>query len=197
MKKQVLFQIVSTILFLSTVSIVTVNAQTTSYNANQKYHKFFTPDGVVNMGVRNGTYAHITTDASLFFLNVGIGTDTPDNELDVKGAIRAEEMFCQLGWSDYVFYDDYDLPTLEEEEKHIEENGHLLGFESEKDMEGMIPLADVSRRQQAKIEEMMLHLIELKKGIDELTDKVEELKDENHDLKQENEELKDTEKQEK
>jgi len=129
--------------------------------------------------------------------NVGIGTDTPDNELDVKGTIRAEEILCELGWSDYVFYDDYDVPTLEEEEKHIEENGHLLGFESEQDMEGVIPLADVSRRQQAKIEEMMLHLIELKKGMDELKEEVEELKDENEELKEENEELKDTEEEEK
>jgi len=67
--------------------------------------------------------------------NAGIGTASPDNKLDVKGTIRAEEVKVELGWSDYVFYDDYQLPTLEEEEEHIWENGHLLGFESEKAME--------------------------------------------------------------
>jgi len=99
---------------------------------------------------------------------VGIGTSTPDNKLDVNGTIRAKEIKVESGWSDYVFYNDYQLPTLEEEEKHIKESGHLLGFESEKAMEGMIHLGDVSRRQQAKIEEMMLHLIELKKEVDRL-----------------------------
>ncbi len=122
--------------------------------------------------------------------NLGIGTDTPDNKLDVKGTIRAEEVKVELGWSDYVFYDDYELPTLEEEEEHIEENGHLLGFESEKAMDGEIQLGDVSKRQQAKIEEIMLHLIELKKQNDELKEEMETLKQENDELEEEMETLK-------
>jgi len=108
--------------------------------------------------------------------NVGIGTTTPDNKLDVKGMIRAEEIKVELGWSDYVFYDDYQLPTLEQEEAHIEAKGHLLGFESEEDMAGEIQLGDVSKRQQAKIEEMMLHLIEMKKEIEQLKKENEQLK---------------------
>lgn len=108
--------------------------------------------------------------------NVGIGTDTPDNKLDVNGIIRAKEIKVEEGWSDYVFYDDYQLPTLEDEEKHIKANGHLLGFESEKAMAGEIQLGDVSKRQQAKIEEMMLHLIELSKQNDRLQAEVTTLK---------------------
>jgi len=108
--------------------------------------------------------------------NVGIGTTTPNNKLDVNGTIRAKEIKVESGWSDYVFYEDYQLPTLEDEEKYIEENGHLLGFESEKAMDGEIQLGDVSRRQQAKIEEMMLHLIELKKEMTQLKEENEELK---------------------
>ena len=100
--------------------------------------------------------------------NVGIGSVTPDNKLDVKGTIRAEEVKVELGWSDYVFYDDYQLPTLQEEATHIEEKGHLLGFESEADMGGEIQLGDVSKRQQAKIEEMMLHLIEMNTRLEKL-----------------------------
>jgi len=108
--------------------------------------------------------------------NVGIGTTTPDNELDVNGTIRAKEIKVESDWSDYIFYDNYQLPTLKEEEKHIEANGHLLGFKSEEAMEGMIHLGDVTRRQQAKIEEMMLHLIELKKEVTQLKEENEELK---------------------
>jgi len=108
--------------------------------------------------------------------NIGIGSSTPNNKLDVNGIIRAKEIKVESGWSDYVFYDDYQLPTLEQEEKHIKENGYLLGFESEGDMQGEIQLGDVSRRQQAKIEEIMLHLIEMKKEIEELKEEKEQLK---------------------
>jgi len=52
----------------------------------------------------------------------------------------------------------------------------LPGFESEEEMGGEIQLGDVSRRQQAKIEEMMLHLIDMKKEITQLKKENEELK---------------------
>jgi len=79
--------------------------------------------------------------------NVGIGTSNPTYKLSVNGNIRAKEIKVESGWSDYVFYDDYKLPSLEEEESFIEMNGHLIGFESEEDMEGEISLGDVSKRQ--------------------------------------------------
>ncbi len=108
--------------------------------------------------------------------NIGIGTLNPGAyKLAVNGNIRAKEIIVESGWSDYVFYDDYKLPSLEEEEKHIEEQGHLLGFESEKDMDGKIQLADVSKKQQAKIEEMMLHLIEINKQLNKLETENESL----------------------
>jgi len=44
--------------------------------------------------------------------HLGIGTDTPDNKLDVNGTIRAKEIIVEEGWSDYVFYDDYQLRCL-------------------------------------------------------------------------------------
>jgi len=40
----------------------------------------------------------------------------------------------------------------------------------------MIHLGDVSRRQQAKIEEIMLHLIDMKKEMTQLKEENEELK---------------------
>jgi len=100
--------------------------------------------------------------------NLGIGTDAPANKLDVKGTIRAEEVKVELGWGDYVFYDDYQLPTLEEEKAHIKENGHLLGFESEKAMAGEIQLGDVAKRHELKKEND-----ELKKEMEILKTKVE------------------------
>jgi len=43
-------------------------------------------------------------------------------------------------------------------------------------MQGEIQLGDVSRRQQAKIEEMMLHLIRIEKEITQLKKENEQLK---------------------
>jgi len=102
---------------------------------------------------------------------LGINTDNPQYSLDVCGKARFKNE-CIIndgtGWCDYVFYDNYQLPTLSEEEKHIDIKGHLIGFQSEKEMAGEIHMADVTKRQQVKIEEMMLHLIEMNKKIAEL-----------------------------
>ncbi len=109
--------------------------------------------------------------------NVGIGTLTPGNKLEVNGTIRSKEVKVELAnWGDYVFYDDYQLPTLEEEEVYIEKNGHLSGFESAEAMGSELQLGDVAKRQQVKIEEMMLHLIDLKKQNDELKKEMKILK---------------------
>jgi len=143
-------------------------------------NSFINAVGTGNLELRHDNNTKmVVTDAG----NVGIGTTSPDNKLDVLGTIRSNEVKVELGWSDYVFYDDYQLSTLEEEEKFIKENGHLPGFESEKAMNGEIQLGDVSRRQQAKIEEMMLHLIEINKTVKQMGDKISQLEQENAQLK--------------
>jgi len=93
--------------------------------------------------------------------NVGIGINTPMYKLDVCGTVRAVEVLVEDDWCDYVFDKDYKLPSLEEEKEHIEANGYLLGFESEEAMDGKISLHDVTKRQQVKIEEYALQLIQL------------------------------------
>lgn len=120
-------------------------------------------DNYTDFKIDNNTKMRIQANG-----NVGIGTTSPDNKLDVKGVIRAEEVRVQTGWSDHVFLPTYELPTLKEEEVYITENGHLLGFESEKDMGGEVKLADVTNRQQEVLEKLMLHVIELEKRIEEL-----------------------------
>jgi len=110
--------------------------------------------------------------------NVGIGTGTMnlENKLEVCGTIRAEECIIQENWCDFVFDSDYVLPTLEEEKMHIEEAGYLMGFESEEMMAGEIDLGDVTKRQQQKIEELVLHQIELNETINSLQEQLSELK---------------------
>ncbi|KAB5483116.1 hypothetical protein FOT42_017830, partial [Flagellimonas hadalis] len=63
---------------------------------------------------------------------VGIGTLNPDEELTVKGNIHAEEVKVDLlvPGPDYVFKDGYDLKSLEEVQKYIQEHGHLPNIPS-------------------------------------------------------------------
>jgi len=95
--------------------------------------------------------------------NVGIGTSNPEKALDVCGHIRAKEVVIESDWCDYVFNKNYQLPTLVEQANFIENNGHLKNFDSEKEMEGEIQVADVTKKQQQTVEEMMLYLIEMDK----------------------------------
>lgn len=62
--------------------------------------------------------------------NVGIGTISPVNKLDVNGTIHSKEVKVDMtGWSDFVFKKEYNLPTLEEVEKYIARKGHLETFQ--------------------------------------------------------------------
>lgn len=59
---------------------------------------------------------------------------------------------------------------------HIEEAGYLIGFESEEMMAGEIDLGGVTKRQQQKIEELVLHQIELNETIIALQEQLSKLK---------------------
>jgi hypothetical protein len=70
---------------------------------------------------------------------------------------------------DYVFDPSYKLPTLEETEKYVKENHHLPEVPSaaEIEKEGM-SLNGMNVILLKKVEELTLHLIEMKKEIEEL-----------------------------
>ena len=100
--------------------------------------------------------------------NVGINTTNPQNTLDVNGTASADLFLCEevmvklkANWPDYVFAPEYKLTTLEKEAQHIQEKGHLSGFPSAKEMGSDMELGNITLKQQVKIEEMMLHLIEM------------------------------------
>ncbi|MGX1931319.1 hypothetical protein [Flagellimonas sp. 2504JD4-2] len=97
--------------------------------------------------------------------NLGIGTTNPGTyKLAVNGSIRAKEVKVETNWADYVFEADYDLPTLEEVEKHIQEKGHLINIPSAKEVEeNGIQLGEMNKLLLEKIEELTLYVIEIKK----------------------------------
>ena len=121
--------------------------------------------------VQNGSAlieGNILTDA-----NIGIGTsnftDGADTyRLSVKGKIRAEEIKVYNTWADYVFSPAYELPSLKQVENYITQNGHLPNVPSAKEItEKGLPLGEMAKIQQEKIEELTLYLIQQNKEIEE------------------------------
>jgi len=107
---------------------------------------------------------------SLINGNVGIGTNTPRQKLEVAGTIRAVEVKILAQTADFVFNDDYQLLPLEEVEQFIKENRHLPDIPSAAQMEEdeVIGLAEMNKLLLQKIEELTLYIIDMKKEINEL-----------------------------
>jgi hypothetical protein len=106
--------------------------------------------------------------------NVGMGTLNPTEKLTVNGRIRAKEVLVEsTGWSDHVFAKDYKLVPLSEVEHHIESEGHLPGVPSAQEVaEKGISIGEMQAVLLAKVEELTLCVIELKKENYELRKKM-------------------------
>ena len=107
------------------------------------------------------------------FRTGGVGINTAslgDYKLAVNGKIRAKEVKVEeSNWSDFVFKDDYYLPTLKEVENYIDKNGHLPNIPSEAEVEeNGINIGEMQAKLLQKIEELTLYVIQLEKEIDEL-----------------------------
>ncbi|MGW9686768.1 hypothetical protein [Flagellimonas sp. 2504JD1-5] len=118
--------------------------------------------------------------------NIGIGTKNAGTwKLAVKGKIRAEEIKVETGWADYVFKEGYDLPTLEEVEKHIQEKGHLINIPSAKEVEeNGIQLGEMNMKLLEKIEELTLYTLEQEEKLKAQNSKIENLKGEITQIKE-------------
>jgi hypothetical protein len=104
---------------------------------------------------------------------VGIGTNSPDEKLTVKGKIHTQEIKVDMLGSlvpDYVFTKDYKLKTLPEVETYINENSHLPEIPSANEIEknGLL-LAEMSMSLLKKVEELTLYAIEQEKKTEKLT----------------------------
>jgi len=102
--------------------------------------------------------------------NVGIGTTTPQSKLSVNGIITTQEVnITDVGWSDFVFREDYALKPLEEIEDYIRQNHHLPAIPSAEEVaENGIMLGEMDAKLLQKIEELTLYLIEMKKENQEI-----------------------------
>ena len=110
--------------------------------------------------------------------------------------ITEEVQVTDVTGADFVFEDNYALPTLSQVETFINENGHLPEIPSANEMiQNGIELGDMNMKLLQKIEELTLYLLEKDKQYEELQEtsaqqtalleqlakKVEQLENANHD----------------
>jgi hypothetical protein len=112
--------------------------------------------------------------------NVGIGA-VPDSKLSVKGVVHAQEVKVDLTGAvappDYVFNEDYKLPSLETVKAYINKNHHLPEVPSAKEMEANgIMVGEMNLLLLKKIEEMTLYMIEMKEQNETLRQELDEIK---------------------
>jgi hypothetical protein len=111
-------------------------------------------------------------------VSIGISTPATGYMLSVNGKIISEEVRVELdvNWPDYVFKQDYKLPSLKQVENFIQKNNHLPGIPSAAQVkkEG-IELGDMNKRLLEKIEELTLYLIQQNKELEVLKNKVSAL----------------------
>ncbi len=102
--------------------------------------------------------------------NVGVGIDFPANKFEVNGTIRSKEVIVEnINWPDYVFKENYQLPSLTDVEKFIQQHKHLPNIPSAAEIEkNGLHLGDTQKKMMEKIEELTLYIIELKKEVTEL-----------------------------
>jgi len=111
--------------------------------------------------------------------NVGINTTSPASALSVDGTIFSTEVKVKSDVTvpDYVFEDNYDLMSLEEVEAYVKENKHLpeIPSASEIEAEGGMLMSEMTLGLLKKVEELTLHMIEMKKENEELQKRIEQL----------------------
>ena len=142
--------------------IIVDNSLTKPYGGG--YFFRVTPDPSLNVP-HNYIDVMMLTDKG----NVGIGTgDTKGFKLGVNGKIAATEVkvATYANWPDFVFKEDYTLPTLKEVENHIKTKGHLENIPSAKEVaKNGVLLGEMNKNLLQKIEELTLYTIQQEKEI--------------------------------
>lgn len=102
--------------------------------------------------------------------SVGIGTAPRSTyQLAVKGKIISQEIKVEhANWPDYVFFEDYKLTPLDELEIYIKDKRHLPGIPTALEVKTHgIELGEMNAKLLQKIEKFTLHLIEMRKKIED------------------------------
>jgi hypothetical protein len=141
--------------------------------------------GVINTALIQITPPQVLTNNSTRdyrFTNesVAIGTNKiePGTKLTVGGKMAAREIKVSTdAGADFVFNNDYELPSLKEVEKYISENKHLPEVPSAPEMiTNGVELGKMNILLLQKIEELTLYMIKKDKEIEALRNEIKEIK---------------------
>lgn len=110
-------------------------------------------------------------------LRIGFGAieGASGYKVAIDGKVIAEELRVQLSgaWPDYVFHNDYTLPSIAEVASFIENENHLPGVPSAKEIEtDGLHLGEMQRKMVEKIEELMLYIIQQEERISQLEEAI-------------------------
>ena len=111
--------------------------------------------------------------------NVGLGTSQPGSyKLAVEGTVGARKVVVtQAAWADYVFYKNYDLPSIRQVKAYIILHHHLPGVPSAKEVQDRgLDIADNQAILLKKIEELTLYTIDQDKKLESQQQQIDELK---------------------
>ncbi len=106
--------------------------------------------------------------------NVGIGTLYPQHKLDVRGAIRANEIYVNVAsGADFVFDEAYQLRPLSEVKEYVQRNQHLPEIPSAQEMqENGVNMNELQIQLLQKVEELTLYIIQQEQRIQELESQI-------------------------
>lgn len=94
--------------------------------------------------------------------------------VDGKGIFEEVRVEVSGSWPDYVFKDDYQMPSIPELKSFIDQNGHLPNIPAAKEAEEEgILLGEMQKKLLEKIEELSLYIIQQDERIRLLEEKIE------------------------
>lgn len=142
-------------------------------------------DNTVSFSTNDDIYTNgkVGINTNDFPLMVG-NEDVSFYNLFVTGGILTEEVRVALvdDWADYVFKEDYKLPSLQEVENHIKQKGHLINIPSEEKVkQNGIELGEMNKLLLEKVEELTLYVIQLNKKVEEQQKQIDNLKKEGNE----------------
>jgi hypothetical protein len=108
-----------------------------------------------------GNFTDSSTPTRLIFSTTPVGSTTPQQVLTITPDGKVQVKGVNLNVPDYVFEDDYTLMPLDELRTFIDENGHLPGIPSAKEVKaGVHDLAGSDMAHLQKIEELTLYTLQ-------------------------------------
>lgn len=167
----------------------TGNSLRIKYNASNMFFDALSDQPIRVTNSQNENVIQLHPNGHSYFiggsLSIGL-TSSLGYQLAVNGTIGAKEVIVEntSAWPDYVFKPEYQLTSLDEVKKHIDEKGHLPNMPSAKEVnENGISLGEMNRLLLEKVEELTLYMLEQNTQLKAQQNQIQVLTEEIQNLK--------------